>query len=229
MPADTPAPDRVAARALALAAVCCRGLIEQDAAEPGAEALRINVLNWLEAVGIQGEIEPREFELLLTPLGKLDLKGAMDAGWRSEGMIVLGWALNETPLPAIQEQCEPIDCANRLGFLAELQNTCLRNPALRPSDEIESFAKTYLTLHWRLRTGRREIDLPDCVARCNWGPLQLDGLEILHRDLAIYGVALNDLPEEQFRELISITQERHQALNWLLGYERIYSQVTTDT
>jgi hypothetical protein len=58
---------------------------------------------------------------------------------------------------------------------------------------------------------------------------RLDGLEIIDRDLGIEGVRIDRLEYDRFRQLLSIAQERHQAFNWLLGFEPIYSQVTTDT
>ena len=100
----TPIPpdhNRVAARALVLAAVCCRGLIEKDSEKAGAET---------------------------TPLGKLDRKATIDASWRSEGMVVLAWALHNAQLPGVQAQCEPSDVANEMGFLGERENTLLHSP-----------------------------------------------------------------------------------------------------
>jgi hypothetical protein len=59
--------------------------------------------------------------------------------------------------------------------------------------------------------------------------MRLDDLEVLDNDLAIEGVRLDKLEYKRFREVLSTTQERHQALNWLMGFEHLYSQVTTDT
>jgi hypothetical protein len=148
---NPPDASRVAARALVLAAVCCRALIESDAHDPGAEELRQKVIGWLDAIGAAGELEPKETSLLSTPLGKLDQKTRRDAGWKSEGMVVLAWSLGYAELPPVHSECEPSDIANKMGFLDELPNTPLRTPRLRDRQEIEAWADTYLTLHWRLR------------------------------------------------------------------------------
>jgi hypothetical protein len=67
------------------------------------------------------------------------------------------------------------------------------------------------------------------MSQCKWAPLQLDRLEIQDRDLAIDGVRLDKLESKVFRRTLGITQERHTAFNWLLGFEPTYSEVTADT
>jgi hypothetical protein len=227
-----PAPDRVAARALVLAAVCCRGLIEKDKLKSGTEKLRQNVVAWLSSLGVANELEPAESALLSTPLGQLSSKAVIDAGWQSEGMVVLAWSLHYAQLPSFHRQCEPSDVANEMGFLEERQNTPFQAPRLRAASEIEEWADIYLSLHWRLRQFSMHpgpMDFVTYVANCTWGPLRLDHLEIIDRDLAVDGVRIDKLEYPRFRQSLSISQERHQAFNWLLGFEPIYSQVTTDT
>ena len=231
---NPPEASRVAARALVLSAVCCRGLIEKDATKHGADELRQRVAKWLDEVGASAELEACESTLLSTPLGKLDRKAAMDAGWRSEGMVVLAWALGYAELPPVHTECQPSDVAEGMGFLDSRDNTPLHCPRLHSLEEIEAWADTTLTLHWRLRQRRHSpdlnsMDLVDYASNCKWGNLRLDGLELLDRDLAVGGVRIDRVEESAFRHTLSITQERHQAFNWLLGFEALYSQVTTDT
>jgi hypothetical protein len=108
---------------LVLAAVACRGLIEKDAAKPGAEKLRKRVVGWLDNIGVYAEMESDEISLLGTPLGELERKATLNATWRSEGMVVLAWALGCAELPPISEECEPSNVANGMGFLDERQHT----------------------------------------------------------------------------------------------------------
>lgn len=227
-----PDAERVAARALVLAAVACRGLIEKDAGKPGAEELRKRVVGWINDVGVSAEIEPEEIAVLGTPLGELDRKATLNATWRSEGMVVLAWALACTELPPVSVECEPSDVACGMGFLDERQQTALHDPRLRNYAEIEAWADTYLTLHWRLRQFSLEpapMDFVAYVNACTWASLRLDHLEIVEDDLAIRGVRIDRVQQEAYRRTLSITQERHQAFNWLLGFEALYSDVTTDT
>ena len=236
IPADEtptpPTPDRVGARALVLSAVSCRALIEKDAGKPGAEQLRKNVIKWLKRIGVSDEMERSEAALLSTPLGKLDKKTTIDASWISEGMVVLAWVLGCVPLPPFYSECEPSDVANAMGFLGERENTVLQRLRLRDSGEVAVYEETYLTLHWRLRqfsTESRPMDFAAYVSSCKWGPLRLDQLELCEGDLAVAGVRIDRLDYALFRKTLSIVQQRHQAFNWLIGWDSIYSQVTTDT
>lgn len=227
-----PLPSRIAARALVLAAISCRGLIEKDAGKPSAEELRQEILRWLDAIDAADEAEPSEIALLSTPLGELDSKKAISMSWQSEGMVVLAWALGYAELPAVHMECEPSTIANRMGFLAERPLTPLRSPQRRELEEIEAWTDIHLTLHWRLREFSLRpvtINFVDYVSQCRWATLRLDHLEIQDGDLAINGTRLDKLPVEQFRRILGITHERHVAFNWLLGLETIYSEVTADT
>ncbi len=206
--------------------------MEQNLREPGAEQLRKDVHQWLSDIGVAAEMEEREAALLSTPLGKLDRQAAMDAGWSAEGMVVLAWALGRASLPAFYAECDPPEVANALGFLAGKEDTVLKDARLRDQAEVLMAEETYLTLHWRLRQfslDSKPIDFADYVARCNWGPLRLDEVPLRDGDLAIDGVRIDRVPDDLFHQTVSIVQERHRALNWLIGWEPVYSQVTTDT
>ena len=73
------------------------------------------------------------------------------------------------------------------------------------------------------------MDFTAYVSACKWASLRLDRLETLDGDLAIDGVRIDKVENATYRRALSITQERHQAFNWLLGFEPLYSEVTTDT
>jgi hypothetical protein len=227
-----PSPKRVAARAMVLSAIACRGTIEADAAKPGAEELRKQILPWLERIGADVELEPRESSLIATPLGLLEKKTAINASWQSEGMTVLAWALHCTTLPPVGAQCEPSDTANSIGFLDDRENTLMNAPVLRDEDEIGKWGDTYMTLHWRLRLIESHpgpMDYVACIAAATWYPHRLDQLDLVDNDIAIDGVRIDKLNHKEYRQTLSIAQERHKAFNWLLGFEMLYSQVTTDT
>lgn len=232
---DSPTPpilDRIAARAMVLSAVVCRAFIEKDADKPKAEKLREDVVEWLTTIGVAEEMEPSEAVLLLTPLGELSRPCVIDASWKAEGMVVLAWVLGRASLPVFYAQCEPSEVANAMGFLAGRESTVLKQPRLRPSSEVSVTEETYLTLHWRLRQfsiDSKPIDFAAYVASCNWGPLRLDQVNLCEGDLAIDGVRIDRLPYAVFRQTLSIVQERHRAFNWLIGWDPVYSQVTTDT
>lgn len=227
-----PSPERVAARAIVLSAVTCRGSIEKDANERGAEKLRKSTVDWLYRIGADREMESQELALLSTPLGELEKKRARDATWVSEGLVVLAWALRRAPLPVFHVECEPSDVANAIGFLADRGDTILANPQLREANEITVEWEKYLTLHWRLRQFSIEpgiMDLVAYVSSCEWGPLRLNDIGLCDGDLAVEGVRIDRLEYFEFRRVLSLVQERHRAFNWLRGWDPVYSEVTTDT
>jgi hypothetical protein len=227
-----PEPARVAARAMILSAVAHRGLVEDDEDRQGAEVRRGEVCRWLARLGVEGELEEAENFLLRTPIGQLDRRNAVDASWRSEGMVVLAWALGRAELPRYDEPCVPSEVANELGFLAERSGTALAAPSLRAREDIEDLAGTYLAIHWRLveyQLRRAFFDFAGFLPRWTLGPLRPSELDLIDRDLGIRGERIVRAPEESYYQTVSITQERHRAFDWLIGFEPVYSEVPTST
>jgi hypothetical protein len=227
-----PSPERVARRALVLAAVACRSGIEVDAGNANAEAFREGIVRWVEGVGLADEIEPSELALLRAPLGALDDRRRIDASWRVEGLAVLGWALGRYELPPYDVNADGPAAGQALGFLGKWSDTVLSAPRLRSADELTSLADQLFSLHWRLRQyslDRAPMDFAEFAPRAWFGPLRLDDLRICEGDLEVRGVPLFRAPEEVWRTAMSIARERRQAANWLEGYETLYSEVTCDT
>lgn len=178
------------------------------------------------------EVEPQELELLLTPIGGLDTKARVDATWRIEGVAVLAWALGRGPLPPLLQQCATDDTFSAIGLTHPLQDTALAAPHLRTEEELDRCSNTYITLHWRLREFSlrpKRMDFVQFVEQCQWAEMRLDGLEIIENDLAIDGVPIDRLQQRRLHELLGILHERRVALEWLSGFEPLYSDVTADT
>jgi hypothetical protein len=227
-----PEPDRVAARALVLAAVAGRGMLELDEDKGRAEDRRQNLCAWLDHLGIDSEIEPSEDTVIRTPIGQSEAQSAINAAWRSEGMAVLAWALGRADLPRYDERDGGYATADKLGFLMQRAQTVLARSSLRPLPEFLQGAKTYLTVHWRLRKYLVEPDVIDFkryVSQATWGSLSLAEVSLVEGDLAIRGERIDRAPEDWRQLARSIARERHKAFNWLLGFAPIYSEVDTTT
>jgi hypothetical protein len=227
-----PPAERVARRALVLAAVACRGSIEGDAGNAEAETFRQDIVEWIEDLGLSDEAEPDEMALLRKPLGELSERQTIDATWRAEGLAVLGWALRRYNLPAYDEQADGSEVATALGFLEDREDTVLSNPQLRSNEELTSITDVLFTLHWRLRQyslDNAAMDFAKFTEKAWFGPLSMEGLRLCEGDLEIRGVALFRSPPELWNEAMSIARERQQAANWLDGQDPVYSEVTTDT
>jgi hypothetical protein len=227
-----PSPERVARRALVLAAVACRSGIEVDAGNAKAEAFREGVVRWADEVGLTDEFEPSELALLRTPVGKLHDRQRIDASWRVEGLAVLAWALGRYELPPYDVNADGPGAGLAIGFLEEWKDTVLSAPRLRSADALTALADQLFSLHWRLRQYSLDgapMNFAEFAPRAWFGPLPLDDLRICEVDLEVRGVPLFRAPEEVWRTVMSIARERQQAANWLEGHEPLYSEVTCDT
>jgi len=229
---NPPSAERVAQRALVLSAITCRSAIEQDAGNKQAEEFRKQVVEWIQRLDLDSEAEPLELEILRKPLGELSERQSIDCGWHAEALAVLAWALGKYQLPNYDVQVIGPDIADALGFMEEEGSTALHLPKLRPLHEITILSDQMFALHWRLRQfslDQSAMDFQDFAPTAWFGSLNIDGLRLIEKDLAIQDVPIFRSAEEQWREALSIAQERHQAVNWLEGYEQVYSEVTTDT
>jgi hypothetical protein len=231
----SPSPIRVARRALVLASVVCRGFLENDSKEDWALVVWKKLLPWLERHQLLDEIEPHEMVVLKAPLGTLDRKLMIDAGWRTGGLAVLAWALFRFDLPSYDIQVKSAyDLAASLGFLEDEETEKLLNkPQLRSQSKLFDLSEALLAFHWRLRQYRlhsEPLNLMEIGQRSEWlGTHGIEQLTLIEGDLAILGKPIAKSSTSDISNCTSIAQERHQAINWLRGQELLYSQVTTDT
>ena len=230
---DPPEPLRVARRALVLAAVSCRSSLELSSARQDAASFHRSVISWCQRIPhLIDEFEPEEWALVAADLGSLTTRAQVNASWRAEGLAVLAWALSRYEPPDFEHQVDPPAVGNAIDFLAEGSPDILVRPAMRPYEEIEAFADEVLAWHWRLRqysVRPEHVDFRRFAGECTWADMPVDRIPLIDADLAIGGVSIARAPEGARRQCLSIVWERHQAANWLLGYERTYSLVTTDT
>jgi hypothetical protein len=228
-----PSADKVARRAIVLSVVSCRGVVEGDRENPGAADLAKRSCDWLMGLGLEGELSDWERRVLNSPFGSLSDRDSFDASWLSEATCVLAWALGRGDLPGYEEQCDPAAAANSLGFLDARENTALHQPNLREPTALREYNEFIYNLHWRvrdfsLRPGSYDFE---SLARKAWGePVLRHGLKIAAKDLCVDGVSIAFATDEARQQLASITQERHRASNWLIGYaSEDFYEVTTDT
>jgi hypothetical protein len=229
-----PTAERVAQRALGLAAVAGRGLLEQeDAARMDVEANRRRVVAWVEAAGVLEELELDEWAVLQSPVGALTKQAAVNASWRLEGLGVLAWALRLYDLPAYDQLIDVWPLLRAVGFLdADAARSLLAAAAVRPPAELQALSKPLFALHWRLREFTlkpQAMDFATFAADAWFGPLDLTALRLIEGDLALRGHAVGAAPREASQSVLSATRERRVAINWLLGRGEIYSKVDTPT
>ncbi|HEX8697158.1 MAG TPA: DUF4272 domain-containing protein [Longimicrobium sp.] len=231
--AEPPTAERVARRALALAAVTARAILEREARERGAAGKHQDLLGWVRETGVEDELEEYEREHLRQPPGRLDPRSQMNASWRLEGLAVLAWALGRFELPPHDELVDPDPLWKSLGLLdAGAARALLASPALRPREEIEALRSRLFALHWRLRdfyVKPGAMDFGEFARTCWFGPLDLTGIPLVEGDLGLGGRRIDRAPPDVFSTAHSAAQERHQAANWLWEGPALYSEASVAT
>ena len=229
-----PSAEKVARRALILSVIACRGIVEGDKQDPdGAEKLANRSYQWLLTLGLEPDFSDWERIVFNTPFGHLSDQDRVNASWLSEAVVVMAWALGKIDLPAFTEQCDPAGSANSLGFLQPSETTALNSPKLLPPEALQEYNEFIYNVHWRIRDfsiNKKGYDF-ESLARKAWGePITRHGLTLSENDISLNGVPLSKPAESEWRPFSSITRERHQASNWLIGYaSEDFYEVTTDT
>jgi hypothetical protein len=227
-----PTARRVAERGMILTCLSGRASLEnEDRTE--AAPLHERTKEWVKEIGLGAEIEPDEVKILEAPLGELAMRQRIDASWRIEGAAILAWALGLVELPPYDRQVDPRLVYEAFQCLKEDAADMPSSAKLRPHEEIELFNRRITTLHWRLREftiSPERIDFGSLKDLGGWyAYFDYGYIRLTKGDLEIGGAPILDAAPEPFQTMISTTTERHQACNWLMGWETLYSEVTTDT
>jgi hypothetical protein len=230
---EPPSAERVARRALALAAVTARAMMEYEASSDGAPHWHRKLLGWVGEIGIGDELEPAERAVLDAPPGALDPQTHASSTWRLEGLAVLAWALGRFDLPRYDEQVEPNPLWESLGLLGvEEARALMASATLRPREEIGALRGRLFAVHWRLRDYSirpQAMDFAEFARTCWFGPLDITGLALADGDVALQGERLDRADPEALTGTSSIAHERHLALNWLCEGPALYSDASVAT
>lgn len=225
-----PSPIRIARRALALTAITARALLEQDESSVyEKEKQRQALVNWATKVSADNELEAKELDILSTPVGALDRTTVINTTWRLEGLGVLAWALNLVEQAPYDEQ---VDTAQLLDTLYQAADSLLKSPSVREEEEIDEYGEQIFALHWRLvefTLNSEVMDFTEIIQQPWFGLTDLTAFHLINGDLAIGGQRIDKAPAKAFSQTMSIARERHQAINWLLGHNPIYSEIDTST
>lgn len=232
--ATPPTADRVARRAIALAAVGNRGLIENEGHTLEApEESRQAMLDWIRDSGVDDELEPEEWEVLQRPFGKLDSREIIDAVWRLEGLAVLLWALGLYELPPYDELVAPSELFELVGiFDPDTARDIIAKAKLRTNEELASYSNHAAMAHWRFRNFWLRPVPVDFVAYskgCWIGTFDITRFRISGGDVMVGQREISKADPESVTTCQSIAQERHLAINWLVGSSELYSKTDTST
>jgi hypothetical protein len=230
-PPKPPPVEEIARRALVLATISCRGIIDGDWSNPDAPDLARRARDWIHKLGLADDLTDWEHHILNADFGSLADRDKVNASWLSEGLVVLAWALQRIALPGFDRQCDPERTAVALGFLQSQSSTVLIAPDLRPRKDLDDFSDFIYNLHWRLRDFGRPYDFRSMASKDGEDPpLMRFGLVLVENDIGIAGKPLHRSEDEPRRIVQSITRERHRASSWLVGLsDANYYEASTDT
>jgi hypothetical protein len=137
------APDQIrSAREIAVRALALFGVVGI-----GLEAPRDDVVTWLKEAGLWDDLSPRELRLVEAAAPTEQMM--IDAGWRSEALIMLLWALGKlSELPPADKECKPGIFKDILPPFAEISEEEFATTATRrPDAELLDMAEDCMNLH----------------------------------------------------------------------------------
>lgn len=199
---------------------------ERAAFDAQADAARAALRQRLEAAGVWSAMTPPERALLSASPLDVDPQAVAGAVRSVEAAAALLWAVG------LRDELPPFDALGSPAWLAALDDPTQRERAsLRPATDLARARDVAELWHWRSRTrqlveaghpfprdtgfaGFDDVVRATARAAADRGdlPAPIEG------DFLARGVAYRALPDRQWREVASIAQERHHALNWLCGY-----------
>jgi hypothetical protein len=230
---DPPDPQRVARRAMILAALVCRCNSDHDPTNPDAVALWERLKQWLDGLDLGNEMEPAERDIIYAPLGSLAEPLRIRTTWQAEALGILAWALQRCPFPQHSQKIDPFELTDCLDFLHEDAAKIIRHPKLLPRRELDACRELLYAMHCRVRAFLRDKDARSVA---DW--FEPEWLEILGinsplgrmGDLTIGESELHESAPQNVNEFEWAVCERHRAIVWLVGEGGpLYSEVTADT
>jgi hypothetical protein len=175
----------------------------------GHGEVRDKLVAWLRREGLWQAVTPKESEFLLC--GTPTQRQVVNATWHAEALFPLIWSLGLiSELPSPQQLCDVQLIRRVLPPLFEPVAEFISSARLRNDSEIHGANKEIYHIHWRVR----DFQLRDQPTR----PGKLRRMP--HADI--------DPPAESYNP--GVVQQRHYALNWLIGYcAQEWDDITTDT
>jgi hypothetical protein len=175
----------------------------------GHEVPREQVVSWLRRDGLWDSVSPEESQFLLSEFPTPQQR--INATWRAEALFPLLWSLGLIPeLPSPQQLCDLQLIQRVLPPFFEPVADFISSARLRADSEIHAANEEVYQIHWRVRDA------------------QLRGQPTPPGKLARMSVPDCEPPVESYHS--GVVQERHHALNWLIGYcGQDWDDISTDT
>jgi hypothetical protein len=169
---------------------------------------RDEIVEWLHREGLWDWVTAKESDFLLSNSPAEQQR--INATWRAEALFPLLWSLGLIELPSPMQLCDLQLIQGVMPPLLDPVGEFISSAKLRSESEIYDANEEIYHIHWRVRDAqlRNEPTSPGKLPRM---PVE---------DL--------DPPVESY--VTGVVQERHYALNWLIGYcGQEWDDITTDT
>src|SRR5262245_5460828 len=221
----SPAPIRVARRAVILYTLMMRSTAETNPNHPRAKDWLEILPKWLDRLEVGSEVEPWDVEILTTPLGELDREQHADARWCGEATGVLGWALQRVAAPADFDPVDPNEVFRALGFdpagMVQGAGDLIAGASLRPKDELLAYYAKVRIVQCCMRSRGLSVEhaaplLQQVVRR------QLDDLGVREAEFSAAQESVAGLSDEQYRQLLGNYVVRVHAAGWVVGERERY-------
>jgi Domain of unknown function (DUF4272) len=220
-----PAPVRAARRAVILYTLMMRFTVETNPNHPRTKEWLEVLPRWLDRLDVRSEVEPRDVEILTTPVGELDQAQQADAHWSGEAAAVLGWALRRVAAPADFDPVDPNQVFRALGFdpagMVQGAGDLSAGASLRPQHELLAYYAKVRTVQCCLRSRGLSAayatpSLQQIVRQ------QLDNLGVREAEFSAAQESVARLSEEQYRQLLGNYVVRAHAAGWVVGERERY-------
>jgi hypothetical protein len=222
----SPAPVRVARRAVILYTLMMRFTAEANANHPRAKEWLEALPQWLDRLEVGSEIEPYDTEILAAPLAELDQEQQASARWSGEAAGVLGWALQRVTAPADFDPVDPNKVFADLGFdparIVQGAGEFLAGAALRPEDELVAYYAHLRIVQFWMRGRSLSAEGATFLQNVARRDLEGLGLEIREAEFAAAQEAVARLSDKQRMSLLGNCVCRIHAAAWLVGRRERY-------
>jgi hypothetical protein len=201
--------DEIADQIRSASSVARRCVVLYGVLAAGHGVLRDQIAAWLRSEGLWDVVSPDESAFLLSESPTHQQQ--VNATWRAEALFPLLWSLGLIPdLPSPQQLCDVPLIQRVLPPLFEPVGEFIASARLRSDSEVYAASEEIYQIHWRVRD-----------ARLRGQPTSPGSLARMPREDS-------DPPVESY--IAGVVQERHHALNWLIGYcGQDWDEITTDT
>ncbi len=222
-------PEEIASRLIIVSSIVRRAALEHDGSEVDdePEALRFDLLAWLQSEGLDSQLTHHERELLEAKIETIAPDEVTAASWQGEAVVALGWVhglVEEMP-----GYDQPADSSRYIGAVPSpwSSTAAFRSQSIARSEaSIAEERERAEIWHWRsevaelLKTANYYdcTSLLDAVREVAREANQAGHLAVRDDDFDVGGRAYHTLRVTEREDLGALATVRLQSLNWVCGF-----------